>query len=142
MVKAQKPKKPIDWHKRFGSAKEPHVVMLSSPFAGVQAGATMLISSPGEIARYVSSIPAGETRTIARMRSDLARRAKADAMCPVTTAIYLRIVAEVSLSDLDTGKPMDAVAPFWRVIEPKDRIAAKLSCDPERIEHLRALDRA
>ena len=138
--KTTKPKKPTDWRKRFSAAKEPHVVMLSSPFAGVPAGAMMLISSPGVIARYVAAIPAGETRTIARLRSDLARRAKADAMCPVTTAIYLRVVAEVALDELEAGKPMDEIVPFWRVIEPKDKLAAKLSCGPERLEHLRALE--
>lgn len=140
MAKSEKPKKPTDWRKRFAAAKDPHVVMLSSPFAGVPAGAMMLISSPGEIARYVAAIPSGETRTIARLRSDLAKRAKADAMCPVTTAIYLRVVAEVALDELEAGKPMDEVVPFWRVIEPKDKLAAKLSCGPERIEHLRALE--
>jgi len=140
MAKSEKPKKPTDWRKRFGAAKDPHVVMLSSPFAGVPAGAMMLISSPGEIARYVAAIPLGETRSIARLRSDLAKRAKADAMCPVTTAIYLRVVAEVALDELEAGKPMDEVVPFWRIIEPKDKLAAKLSCGPERIEHLRALE--
>ncbi|WP_143523481.1 hypothetical protein [Pararhizobium arenae] len=44
--------------------------MLASTFAGVPAGAMMLISSPGEIARYIAVIPSGETRTIARLRSD------------------------------------------------------------------------
>lgn len=140
MGKSEKPKKPTDWRKRFGAAKDPHVVMLSSPFAGVPAGAMMLISSPGEIARYVAAIPLGETRSIARLRSDLAKRAKADAMCPVTTAIYLRVVAEVALDELEAGKPMDEVVPFWRIIEPKDKLAAKLSCGPERIEHWRALE--
>lgn len=140
MAKTVKPKKPTDWRKRFGAAKDPHVVMLSAPFAGVPAGAMMLISSPGDIARYVAAIPSGETRTIARLRSDLARRAKADAMCPVTTSIYLRVVAELALDEMEAGKPMDEVVPFWRVIEPKDKLAAKLSCGAERIEHLRALD--
>ena len=140
MAKSDKPKKPTDWRKRFGAAKDPHVVMLSSPFAGVPSGAMMLISSPGEIARYVAAIPSGETRSIARLRSDLAKRAKADAMCPVTTAIYLRVVAEVALDELEAGKPMDEVVPFWRIIEPKDKLAAKLSCGAERIEHLRALE--
>jgi hypothetical protein len=140
MAKTVKPKKPTDWRKRFGAAKDPHVVMLSAPFAGVPAGAMMLISSPGDIARYVAAIPSGETRTTARLRSDLARRAKADAMCPVTTSIYLRVVAELALDELEAGKPMDEVVPFWRVIEPKDKLAAKLSCGAERIEHLRAFD--
>lgn len=133
-------KRKTDWRKRFRSGKEPHVVMLSSPFAGVPAGAMMLISSPGEIASYIAAIPYGEFRTPVRMRSDLARRAKADAACPVTTAIYLRVVAEVALDDMETGKSMDEVVPFWRLIDPSDKIASKLSCGPDVLRHLRALE--
>lgn len=133
-------KKPTDWYKRFNSAKDPHVVTLHTNFAGVKAGQTMLISSPGEIAAYVSRIPQGETATIARLRTDLARRAKADAMCPVTTSIFLKVVAEVGLADIASGKSMSDVAPFWRVIEPSSKLAAKLSCGSDGIEHLRGLD--
>ncbi len=132
--------KPTDWRKRFATAKPPHVVMLHADFAGVKAGSTMLISSPGDIAAYLAKIPRGETRTVDRLRNELARKAGAQAMCPVTTAIYLRTVAEVALRDLDAGKTMDDVVPFWRVIAPGSRIAAKLSCPPERLAGLVALD--
>ncbi len=135
-------RKPTDWRARFRKAKAPHVVVLHADFAGVKAGQTMLISSPEEIARYAAAIPRGETRTIARMRSDLARRANATAMCPVTTAIFLRVVAECSLRDLQDGRPLDTVAPFWRVIDPADKVAGKLSCGPDHILHLRSLDAA
>jgi hypothetical protein len=135
-------RKPTDWRKRFAKAKPPHVVTLPSDFAGVRAGATMLISSPGEIANYVARIPRGETRTIDRLRNELARKAGAQAMCPVTTAIYLRVVAEVALDDLEAGKRLEEVVPFWRVVRPGSKIAAKLSCGPERLEHLIRLDAA
>lgn len=133
-------KKPTDWRKRFGDAKPPHVVTLHTDFAGVKAGNTMLISSPGDIAAYLAKIPRGETRTIARLRNELARNAGAQSMCPVTTAIYLRVVAEVSLRDLDDGKTIDQVVPFWRVVTPDTKIAQKLSCGPDHIAHLIALD--
>jgi hypothetical protein len=68
--------KPTNWRRRFGAAKAPHIVTLPSDFAGVKAGSTMLISSPGEIASYIGSIPAGQKRSIARLRSDLAKRAR------------------------------------------------------------------
>jgi hypothetical protein len=136
-----KPKKPTDWRKRFGAAKPPHVVMLHADFAGVKAGNTMLISSPGEIANYLSRIPHGETRTIERLRNELARKAGANAMCPVTTAIYLRVVAEVALTDLAAGKRLDEVVPFWRVVTPDSKVAQKLSCGPDHVAHLIALDR-
>lgn len=134
--------KPTDWKKRFGAAKPPHIVSLASDFAGVKAGSTMLISSPGDIAAYISTIPDGQTRTIARMRSDLARRAKADAMCPVTTAIYLRVVAEAALRDLEDGRDMSAVTPFWRLLGREDKVSAKLSCGLDGLAHLQAMDAA
>ena len=98
------------------------------------------IASPGLIANYIERIPRGETRSIARLRNELARRNRAQATCPVTTAIYLRVVAEVALTDLGAGKPIDRVIPFWRVVEPGSKIAAKLSCDAAYLDHLIALD--
>jgi hypothetical protein len=133
-------KKPTDWHKRFNSAKEPHVATLPNDFAGVKAGMTMLISSPGDIAAYLAKIPKGEVRTVVRLRSDLAKTAKADSMCPVTTSIFLRVVAESALSEMATGKDMADVPPFWRAIEPKSKLAAKLSCGVEGLEHLIRLE--
>jgi hypothetical protein len=139
---ASKPKKPTDWRKRFGAAKDPHVVMLHSDFAGVKAGNTMLISSPGELANYIARIPRGETRTMDRLRNELARKAGAQSMCPVTTAIYLKVVAEVALQDLAEGKLIDQVVPFWRVVLPDSKVAGKLSCGRDHVAHLIALDRA
>lgn len=133
-------KKPTDWRKRFGAAKPPHVVTLHADFAGVKAGTTMLISSPGDIAAYLSKIPRGETRPIERLRNELARKYGAQATCPVTTAIYLRVVAEVSLRDLEEGKTLEEVAPFWRVATPDSKVAKKLSCGPDHVAHLMALD--
>lgn len=139
---ASKPKKPTDWRKRFGAAKDPHVVMLHSDFAGVKAGNTMLISSPGELANYIARIPRGETRTMDRLRNELARKAGAQSMCPVNTAIYLKVVAEVALQDLAEGKLIDQVVPFWRVVLPDSKVAGKLSCGRDHVAHLIALDRA
>lgn len=102
----------------------------------------MLISSPAEIASWLARIPRGETRTMDRLRNEMARKAGAQAMCPVTAAIYLRVVAEVALRDLAEGRSLDDVAPFWRVVRPGDRIAAKLSCGPDGVAHLIALDEA
>ena len=145
-----KPRKTTDWRKRFDAPKAPQVVMLHADFAGVNAGNTMLISSPGEIANYLARIPPrippriphGETRTVDRLRNELARKAGANSMCPVTTAIYLRVVAEVALADLAAGKQLDQVAPFWRVVTPDSKLAKKLSCGPYHVAHLIALDQA
>lgn len=70
-----------DWRNRFAAAKAPHVVMLPSDFADVKAGSRMLISSPAEIATYLARVPRGETRTMDRFRTEMARKAGAQAMC-------------------------------------------------------------
>lgn len=137
---AARPKRPTDWRKRFDAAKPAHTVLLNADFAGIRAGTVLFIATPGVIANYVSRIPPGETRTIERMRNELARRNDAAATCPVTTAMYLRVVAEVALDDLSRGKPTDSVVPFWRIIEPGGKIARRLSCDDALIAHLRALE--
>jgi hypothetical protein len=133
-------KKPTDWRKRFHAAKPPHNVVLHTDFAGVKAGTVMFISSPAVVAEYLAAIPAGETRSIERLRNELARKNGAQVTCPVTTAIYLRVVAEVALKDMAEGKVAGETIPFWRVIDPESKIAAKLSCTAEDIAHLRAMD--
>jgi len=133
-------KKPTDWRKRFRAAKPPHNVVLHSDFAGVKAGTVMFISSPAVVADYVAAIPPGETRSIERLRNELARRNGAQATCPVTTAIFLRVVAQVALTDMAEGKSLRETIPFWRVIDPGSKIAAKLTCTAEEIAHWRAMD--
>lgn len=135
-----KSKRPTDWRKRFDSAKPPKTVLLHTDFAGIKAGSVMYIGSPGVFANYIARIPQGETRTISRMRNELARRNDAVATCPVTTAIYLKVVAEVAFADMAQGKPSDTVVPFWRVIEPASKIAQRLSCDDSVIADLRAME--
>jgi hypothetical protein len=63
-------------------------------------------------------------------------------MCPVTASIFLKVVAEVSIRDCEGGKSIDEIAPFWRVVTPDSKIAAKLSCGPDGVEHFARLDAA
>ena len=61
------------------------------------------------------------------MRDDLAMEYGADKTCPVTTGIFLRIVAEVAWEALENGKDAEEVTPFWRIVNPNSKLAAKLS---------------
>jgi hypothetical protein len=120
--------------------KEPKRVVLEKRFAGIPAGAILFVATPDIVAEYVRAIPAGQTRTIEQMRRDLAKRNKADATCPVSTAIFLRSVTEISLKHLREGAKREDVTPFWRIITPGTPIAKRLAIDPEWIEHQRALE--
>ncbi len=122
--------------------KEPKRVVLETRFAGIAAGSILYVATPDILARYISKIPSGETRPIERVRRELARRNKADATCPVSTSIFLRMVAETSMKQLADGQSRDDVVPFWRVIEAGTPIAKRLGLDADWIEHQRALDAA
>jgi len=97
----------------------------------------MLISSPLEMRDFVASIPKGKSMTTLELRKKLAKKHGAEDTCPLTTGIFLRIVAEAALDELEEGKPVEKLTPFWRAVSPKDKIAKKIRCGPEEIARLR-----
>ena len=130
------------WSEKIAVKKEQKKVRLDKPFAGIPAGAMLFVATPRIVQRYVEKIPFGQTRTIERMRRELARNNKCDATCPVSTAIFLRLVAESAWEQLQNGTDADAVAPFWRVIEPGSVIAKRLTVDSAWLKHQREMESA
>lgn len=133
--------KPKTWNDKLSAKKQQKVVRLESDFAGIPAGQMLFVGTPQIIANYIKRIPHGQTRTIERMRRDLARRNKCDATCPVSTSIFIRIAAEAAIEDLDNGKSSDAVLPFWRLVEPDSKIAKRLAIDTQWIADQRDSER-
>jgi hypothetical protein len=127
-MQVKSPKKSVQktWSSRFATKRYPKRVTLDAPFAGLPAGSTLFVGTPQILQTYIRKIPSGETRTIQRLRRDIARANRCEAMCPVSTAIFLRILAESAWDDLHAGKAAHDVTPFWRVIEPGSAIAKKL----------------
>lgn len=131
------PSRPKTWQEKM-KAKPPHTVVLDKDFAGVQAGARLLISCPMEVESYLRQhIPPGETRAMQQVRRELARLHGADATCPVSTALFLRTVAEAAWDEIEAGTPVTKVAPFWRVVDPGSPMAKKLRAGSEWIEQQR-----
>lgn len=122
---------------RLQAKKDKKIVVLDKDFAGIKAGQTMLVGTPQMMDAYIRKIPSGQTRTMQRLRNELARRHKCDATCPVSTAIFVRIAAEAALEALDSGSEVQDITPFWRVVAPEDKIAGKLNIDREWIQHQR-----
>ncbi len=120
--------------------KQPKMVVLDKDFAGVKKGQMLFVATPKIVADYISKIPFGETRTIERMRREMARRRKCDASCPVSTAIFIRIAAQSAIDEMEAGKSTDQVIPFWRLLTSADKIAKKLSIDPHWIDQQRELE--
>lgn len=132
--------KPGDWRKRLHAGKQSKLVTLDKPFAGIPAGAKLFIATPEIVARYVAEIPYGEVRTIERLRNELARRNRADATCPVTAAMFLRIACEAAWDELEAGTPIEQVVPFWRAVAPDTPIAKRLRCGGEWLQRQREIE--
>lgn len=131
---------PKSARERLAEKKEPKKVVLDKDFAGVKRGQMLFVATPAIIADYIAKIPYGETRTVERMRGELARRRRCDATCPVSTAIFIRIAAQVAVDDMDEGKAASDVIPFWRLIDGQHKIARKLTIDGRWIDERRQLE--
>lgn len=84
----------------------------------------MLVSSPLELDAVIRRIPEGRVLTVGALRENLARNHKADYTCPLTTGIFLRIVAEAAEEERATlgGR----IAPYWRVVHDDGQLNDKL----------------
>ena len=83
----------------------------------------MLIPRPLDIDALIHKIPSGKLATVIQIRDKLAIDANANCCCPLTTGIFLRIVAEVAEEDLQNGKK--DVTPYWRVVRADGSLNGK-----------------
>jgi hypothetical protein len=130
------------WSQKIASAPAPHVDRLAKDFGGGKAGDVMFLASPSLVRDYVAAIPRGATREVLDMRKHFAAQNGADVACPITSSIFLRIVSEAAIDEINAGAPPDEVTPFWRIVAPAGPIAAKLSCDKDFIAEMRRKEMA
>ncbi|MEZ5055667.1 MAG: methylated DNA-protein cysteine methyltransferase [Saprospiraceae bacterium] len=87
---------PEKWNEKFGGNK-------------------MLIATPLIIDKLVKTIPEGTLVDMEELRSMLAEDYKADYTCPLTTGIFLNIVARAAEEYREEGAK--DISPYWRVIK-------------------------
>jgi hypothetical protein len=104
--------------KRFGSGK-------------------MIIPNPLDVEALIRKVKKGKLVTQDEIRRRLARDFKVDVTCPITTGIFVRIVAEAAEEDLREGKKQ--MIPYWRVIKADGSLNEKFPGGTKgQTEHLRA----
>jgi len=125
------------WNEKMNNGKPWKVVVTDKPFADIPEGVSMLVATPGIVADYIRNIPPGNTESLQQLRTDLAAEYNAEKCCPITSGIFLRIVAEAAWEDLKAGKPIDEITPFWRMIDSKSPTAKKLTFGTDFVKELR-----
>ncbi len=125
------------WQEKFDSDKPHQVKIIEKRFADMPEGTKMFIATPKIIDAYINHIPKGVEVDVQTMRKDLAAEHDAEMTCPVTTSIFLRVVAEVALEKHQQGVVLDKITPFWRIVKSRSPLAKKLSCGTEFINELR-----
>jgi hypothetical protein len=136
-----KPAKGKTWTDKILSGRPHEVKINEKGFADIPPGSMMLIATPKIIDEYVRQIPKGKSVSLQTMRKDLASEFNAEYACPVTTGIFLRIVAEAAHEQLTGGKALKNVAPFWRVVDENSTIGKKVSFGSDFIREQRIKER-
>ncbi len=101
-------------------------------------GRRMLIPTPRMVAEVIRKIPRGKVMTMGQLRHQLAAQASADFACPLTTGIFLRIVAEADEEARREGRP--PIAPYWRVVKDDGSLHPKFPGGAEQHHRLLAAE--
>lgn len=125
------------WAQKMGDGREPVVEVANKDFAGVHVGEKMLIATPMIVDAYIRNIPEGVHTSLQQMRADLAAEYNADTTCPLTSGIFLRIVAEHAYEEYQQGKGLNKITPFWRMIDSKTPTAKKLTFGFDFVKEMR-----
>ena len=97
---------PAKWEKRFG-------------------GRRVLVPTPLLVDELIRKVRKGKLITVKQIREKLAKDFKADATCPLTTGIFLRICSETAEEDLQKGKKR--ITPYWRVVKDDGSLNPKFA---------------
>ena len=122
-------------------ANPPHHVILEKDFAGIPIGSKLHISCPVVVAEEMKDFAPGSIISIQAFRRRLAEKNNCDATCPVSTSIFLRIVAEHTWEEFSRTGSTKNLAPFWRVVESSSPMAKKLNFDSAWIDLQQELEK-
>lgn len=115
------------WTERLNDPRPFEVKPAPSDIAGMKRGQIMLIPTARLVDTFVRQIPPGEHIDVPTLRQRMAAAHQAQVTCPITTGFHLRTVAEAAFESLNDGEALEAVTPFWRVLDEHTPTARRLS---------------
>lgn len=132
-------KAPKNWKMKMEKPSSHEIVELSPNSPAAWGQGTMVIVTPKIIDTLVNSVPKGKLITIGAMREKFARDYDTNTTCPLTTGIFLRIVAEAAEENSREGNKN--ITPYWRVVRDTGEMIDKFPGGVEaHAEKLKAED--
>lgn len=128
------------WGEKLNDPRPHQVKPAPVDIAGMKKGEIMLIPTARIVDGFIRTIGKGRSMDVPTLRAKLARRYKAQVTCPITTGIFLRIVAEAAWEAHQKGTPLSRITPFWRVLDEKTPTTAKLSFGAAVVKARRAAE--
>lgn len=116
------------WREKLEKDREAKLVDIPPKMIDRFGPGKMLIARPLDVDAIICTVGKGELVTQSRIREKLAMDYQADVTCPITTGIFLRIVAETAEEDLLTGRP--DITPYWRVVRDDGSLIEKFPGAP------------
>lgn len=103
------------WRDKLEKPQELKLVTVPPKMVQMFGKGKMLIPTPMLVDGVIRTVTKGKLITTRQIRERLARECGADVTCPLTTGIFVRIVAEAAEEDLINGRKR--VTPYWRVVK-------------------------
>jgi alkylated DNA nucleotide flippase Atl1 len=111
------------WREKLENPNLPKVEEMPQSMRKRLGTGTMLIPNPHDVEALIRTVPHGGLITVGRLRQNLAAKYAADVTCPLTTGIFVRIVAEAAEQEAREGKRR--ITPYWRVIKDNGSLNPK-----------------
>ncbi len=84
---------------------------------------TMIVPRPRDVEALMKTPRKGKLITMGQIRTKLAKAAKVDLCCPLTTGIFARLAAEAAEDDAAAGK--SRITPYWRTVRDDGKLMDK-----------------
>ncbi|MBA7682924.1 hypothetical protein ES703_91280 [subsurface metagenome] len=134
------------WREKLENPPEPKVIDVPPKMQARFGTGRMVIATPRIIDGIVRRIPKGKLATVAQIMDRLCEDFGTDSACPMTTGIFLGIVAKAAEEDRAAGRK--EIAPYWRVLKTKGALnpkypggieghAAELEAEGHTVEKIR-----
>ena len=111
------------WNEKLVTGPPPKLVNVPEKWARRIGHGQMLVPSPLLVDMAVKKIPRGKLATVNILRNYLAELYRADMTCPLTTGIFLHMVANAAEEVKEKGKKK--ITPYWRVLKENGSLNPK-----------------